>query len=356
SPDPYVQDPTLPQNFNRYSYCLNNPLLYCDQSGEWFGLDDLFVAAVGFTAGYFSNALSTGNWGWSSVKAGLTGAGMCWLGYNTAGLATGAITNATLTHAGQIGLSALTANITPSIGFKIGNVSIGISINPLIGLGTGGFTYGMGMGVSAAYKDLCISAGVGVGNHYQAWNVGATIDDIGGGYGRTYYGPAISPNKEFLGSQSVGTINAYCKDFAIAFSNDKFGDGEDRWRTNAIEVSYKNFSIGSYIDTNWGSKESNRLHNNPTDYNAEAPAFGKHDNNHGKWKEGDVHMAPIWVGYRQGNLIYRTGLSHRNVQNWTQNFVHKYVTPTNYFLNYSDMYSGAYNYVGSVNPFSLWTY
>ena len=34
SPDPYVQSPTNPQNYNRYSYCLNNPLKYTDPSGE----------------------------------------------------------------------------------------------------------------------------------------------------------------------------------------------------------------------------------------------------------------------------------------------------------------------------------
>ncbi|NDW19297.1 hypothetical protein D0T53_10275 [Dysgonomonas sp. 216] len=36
SPDPYVQMPDLSQNFNRYSYCLNNPLKYTDPSGELF--------------------------------------------------------------------------------------------------------------------------------------------------------------------------------------------------------------------------------------------------------------------------------------------------------------------------------
>ena len=33
SPDPYVQAPYNLQNFNRYSYCLNNPLKYTDPSG-----------------------------------------------------------------------------------------------------------------------------------------------------------------------------------------------------------------------------------------------------------------------------------------------------------------------------------
>lgn len=34
SPDPYVQLPDYTQSYNRYSYCLNNPLKYTDPSGE----------------------------------------------------------------------------------------------------------------------------------------------------------------------------------------------------------------------------------------------------------------------------------------------------------------------------------
>ncbi len=41
SPDNYMQCPDNSQNFNRYAYCLNNPLRYTDPSGEVFGLDDM---------------------------------------------------------------------------------------------------------------------------------------------------------------------------------------------------------------------------------------------------------------------------------------------------------------------------
>ena len=44
SPDPYVQSPDNSQNFNRYSYCLNNPLKYSDPSGALFGIDDAIIA------------------------------------------------------------------------------------------------------------------------------------------------------------------------------------------------------------------------------------------------------------------------------------------------------------------------
>jgi RHS repeat-associated protein len=34
SPDPYITDPSFSQSYNRYSYCLNNPLKFIDYSGE----------------------------------------------------------------------------------------------------------------------------------------------------------------------------------------------------------------------------------------------------------------------------------------------------------------------------------
>ena len=46
SPDPVVQAPESSQNYNRYSYCLNNPLLYVDNSGKAFLLDDIVLGVI----------------------------------------------------------------------------------------------------------------------------------------------------------------------------------------------------------------------------------------------------------------------------------------------------------------------
>ena len=48
SPDDYVQLPDFTQSYNRYSYCLNNPLKYTDPSGELFGIDDAVFAFAAF--------------------------------------------------------------------------------------------------------------------------------------------------------------------------------------------------------------------------------------------------------------------------------------------------------------------
>ena len=80
SPDPYVQMPDFTQNFNRYSYGFNNPLLYVDENGQFFfsalipGIGVLIDAAcwgaVIGAAGYTTSvAFSDGgfkNWSWNN--------------------------------------------------------------------------------------------------------------------------------------------------------------------------------------------------------------------------------------------------------------------------------------------------
>ena len=55
APDPLIQNPASTQNFNRYSYCLNNPLKYTDESGEYALIDDLIAGLIGGTINWIGN-------------------------------------------------------------------------------------------------------------------------------------------------------------------------------------------------------------------------------------------------------------------------------------------------------------
>ena len=46
SPDPFVSIPSDYQSWNRYAYCLNNPLKYTDPSGEFFVIDSFLIGLL----------------------------------------------------------------------------------------------------------------------------------------------------------------------------------------------------------------------------------------------------------------------------------------------------------------------
>lgn len=56
SPDPYVQSPSDWLNYNRYSYCLNNPFKYTDPSGEIAVVDDILIGMAIAAAIYQAGA------------------------------------------------------------------------------------------------------------------------------------------------------------------------------------------------------------------------------------------------------------------------------------------------------------
>ncbi|MGI9526866.1 MAG: RHS repeat-associated core domain-containing protein [Weeksellaceae bacterium] len=60
SPDNFIQNPYDTQNFNRYGYVLNNPLIYTDPSGEILGIAALTVGKLllGVAAGVSIKAIS----------------------------------------------------------------------------------------------------------------------------------------------------------------------------------------------------------------------------------------------------------------------------------------------------------
>jgi RHS repeat-associated core domain len=73
SPDPFVQIPDFSQNFNRYSYCLNNPLIYTDPSGEYAIIDDLIGALIGRIINWVGNGCQFNKQGLTYFGVGLAG-------------------------------------------------------------------------------------------------------------------------------------------------------------------------------------------------------------------------------------------------------------------------------------------
>ena len=95
SPDPYVQAPDFSQNFNRYSYCFNNPLKYTDPTGEWALIDDLIVAIVGGVVNVVVNAVqgNVHSWGQGFALFGVGAVGS-WTGLYVGPLAAGGVIGA----------------------------------------------------------------------------------------------------------------------------------------------------------------------------------------------------------------------------------------------------------------------
>ena len=65
SPDNYVQMPTSAQSFNRYSYCLNNPLKYIDTDGEFAWIP--ILAFLGGMMNVIANSNNI-NSSWDALK------------------------------------------------------------------------------------------------------------------------------------------------------------------------------------------------------------------------------------------------------------------------------------------------
>ncbi len=90
SPDNFVQLPQSTQGYNRYSYCLNNPLIYTDPSGEFIEWV-IMGAIIGYSAYQGGRAVNNGeadpsqwNWNSGSTYLGVVGGGL--IGWATYGV------------------------------------------------------------------------------------------------------------------------------------------------------------------------------------------------------------------------------------------------------------------------------
>ena len=115
SPDNNIQMPQSSQNFNRYSYCLNNPLKYNDPTGEF--VESLAFGVAGGAANLVLNARNIDSFGEAALLFGV-------------GFIKGLLTEYTMGQSWflQVGVGAITEGIMSGV-------------NRMVSVGDGGFNF-----------------------------------------------------------------------------------------------------------------------------------------------------------------------------------------------------------------------
>lgn len=342
-PDAFIQDPQVIANFNRYAYSLNNPLKYSDPTGNWIGL---VAWPMGFLSNLLGNLVEGGHANPFQDAADQTN----WF-FNTMNDATKfPIYNNGSTQV-SLGLDVFAMGISISASHQEGELGIGGSV----GVGIGGFNASGSISYQSS-SGYGISFGGGTGNNSYSYGGSVNYNGYGIGYYQTHYGsssnnPSGSPNP-----QTVGGITLFGKNWSARMENDFLAGTGDKWRTGAFEVSVGKFSVGFSIYTNEQTNPPDKF-----DKTAKSPIWGANNRPRkgetlGGWINGLVYDAPIWLGYNTGMGISRIGYSHRYVQDFFQNGIHKWIPfgHQNYYLKYVEGINHGYGYNGFYNQFSLY--
>lgn len=134
--------PDNSQNFNRYSYCLNNPLKYTDPSGNLFGIDDVIIAFAAFNmassmmqaafegksvwkAGALSLLSSAASYGIGAAFGGVSGLGNELLRAGAHGLASGVVS-------ALDGGNFASAFVSGAAASGIGSFAQGVNMDPAL--------------------------------------------------------------------------------------------------------------------------------------------------------------------------------------------------------------------------------
>lgn len=127
SPDNYVQAPGYTQSYNRYAYCLNNPLRYTDPSGEF--IEFLIAGAFYYLKGAYDNRdKTTGKWAWNPID---------WFGKDQTGFVVGVSTNTDFTNVNYYG-GLYSPDYSPVLAY---NPDYGVGMSNAVNPGSNTFYY-----------------------------------------------------------------------------------------------------------------------------------------------------------------------------------------------------------------------
>ena len=184
-PDNYIQDPFNTQNFNRYGYCLNNPLVYVDQNGEFWHI--VIGAVVGGVINLTMNAIQ------GNVNS--FGEGLAYFG-------TGA-------------LSGLASSVNPLLGGAV----LGLGNNITSQVSQNGWS-------NISLTSAIIDTGIGMGSAYLGGQISSKFSGVFSKVFNSISSPILknvlinsTSNAASGFLLSAGISFAYTKDFDQAFKD-----------------------------------------------------------------------------------------------------------------------------------------
>jgi len=213
SPDPYVQAPYNSQNYNRYSYCLNNPLKYTDPDGEWIHI--LIGAIVGGVINVATHWNDIDNI-WEGLSSFTIGAGAGAVTAATGGATSGFFASA----AGAAAVAASTGAVTTAGNsvISMGNGTLTslkedvkwkyVGTSAVTGAFSGLATYGMGqLSSNFGVADKLLNA-ANVKNtilrNIAGSTINGTIIGTGSGFAAGVVDGAFNGNWDLLGNTLNG--------------------------------------------------------------------------------------------------------------------------------------------------------
>jgi hypothetical protein len=252
SPDPYVQMPDFSQNFNRYSYCLNNPLRYTDPSGnEWWHW--ALGAADIMTGGAISGAVLLTGQAASVVASGLLDP-------------VSAVTSGTITVGSFAANATLTAGMIfpmTSQGYEFQKYISPVAVMPTTIFSTEqqgfgfdisvGFTktfpvsYRLHAGMTVMFNDYDNSYS-GLQTRYGAeWTLGGVVNFSGTRFGSGETSQTTNMVTLGIPLGSVSYENDWL--FGLTMHGVPRSDNGDRWRTAAVAINTGLLSLNLNIFT-----------------------------------------------------------------------------------------------------------